>query len=389
MEIRRVWLGAALSMAIAAAQTQIDLRTQSKDVDFSGAVSTRPVKLGTALPGVCAPGELFFKSNAPAGQNLYGCSSTNTWTLQSSGTGGGGGGTPPNIQPGSVGGINITSTVDTTFLDLDAAFVLTAIGDNAPTGNMTPGGGQWDLTGVSEFKPRNGTSDPATCAPGELFVNTSTTPVLKLCTAANVWTAAGGSGGGGTLPTTTKGDLIAHDATTNVRVPVGADGQVLGADSSQAAGVRYLPVTRVLRTARSATTCTSGSGSVFSYTIPASLLTTGDVVRVHGLWEHTGGSSSPRVQYLVGGTPMGTNFTLSGTFGQFEYLVFVTGATSQAFSLQYWRDNTALASAADSTSLTANVASPVTLDFQQDSCSGGDTVRLSLVAIEVIKNANI
>lgn len=66
-------------------QTQVDLKTQSKNVDFSNAVSTKPAKAGTVLPAVCASGEVFFLSNAPAGQNLYGCTSTNTWTQQSGG----------------------------------------------------------------------------------------------------------------------------------------------------------------------------------------------------------------------------------------------------------------------------------------------------------------
>lgn len=55
---------------------------------------------GTTLPANCRIGELFFDTNAAAGSNVYGCTSTNNWTLQS---GGGGGdvsvsGTPTNGQ---------------------------------------------------------------------------------------------------------------------------------------------------------------------------------------------------------------------------------------------------------------------------------------------------
>lgn len=42
-------------------------------------------------------------------------------------------------------------------------------------------------------------------------------------------------------PTTTKGDLIAHDGSNNVREPVGADTHVLTADSAQASGVKWAP----------------------------------------------------------------------------------------------------------------------------------------------------
>src|ERR1700683_3895934 len=63
------------------AQTQVDLRTQSKSIDFSAATSTKPFQTGTVLPASCAMGATFFNSAAPAGHNLYGCTAANTWTL--------------------------------------------------------------------------------------------------------------------------------------------------------------------------------------------------------------------------------------------------------------------------------------------------------------------
>lgn len=51
-------------------------------------VESRSVMLkGTSLPASCVVGERFFKTDATAGENLYLCTSTNTWT-QVSGTGG-------------------------------------------------------------------------------------------------------------------------------------------------------------------------------------------------------------------------------------------------------------------------------------------------------------
>jgi len=66
-------------------QTRIDLRNQSKTVDFSQAASTRPAKTGTALPAVCGVGEMFFKTDASAGQNIYLCVGTNTWLAMAGG----------------------------------------------------------------------------------------------------------------------------------------------------------------------------------------------------------------------------------------------------------------------------------------------------------------
>jgi len=78
--LRCVIVAAAAACAMYG-QTQVNLATQSRDVDFSNAPSTRPAKTGTALPATCLTGYLFFKTNAPEGQNLYGCSAVNTWTL--------------------------------------------------------------------------------------------------------------------------------------------------------------------------------------------------------------------------------------------------------------------------------------------------------------------
>lgn len=83
-------LGLLLMLALASfGQTQIDLQHQSQNIDFSQAPSTKPVKSGSVLPATCGTGELFYKTNAPAGQNVYGCTSTDTWTLQGDGSGSG------------------------------------------------------------------------------------------------------------------------------------------------------------------------------------------------------------------------------------------------------------------------------------------------------------
>ncbi|MGA2434904.1 MAG: hypothetical protein ABSG25_06420, partial [Bryobacteraceae bacterium] len=78
---------AGLLALAARAQTQVDLRTQAKDVDFSASSSTKPFQVGTALPASCAVGAVFFNSAAPAGQNVYGCTAANVWTVESTANG--------------------------------------------------------------------------------------------------------------------------------------------------------------------------------------------------------------------------------------------------------------------------------------------------------------
>ncbi len=63
------------------AQTRVDLKSQSKSVDFSGASSTKPLRAGSSLPATCSVGELFFLISGSAGANIYFCPTTNTWTV--------------------------------------------------------------------------------------------------------------------------------------------------------------------------------------------------------------------------------------------------------------------------------------------------------------------
>lgn len=59
----------------------------AKIVSFGSSTSTQPHKTGTTLPATCSVGQTFFKSDATAGQNVYGCTATDTWT-QLGGSGG-------------------------------------------------------------------------------------------------------------------------------------------------------------------------------------------------------------------------------------------------------------------------------------------------------------
>jgi hypothetical protein len=63
-------------------QTSVDLRTQSKSVDFSAAAATKPMQTGASLPSTCAVGQFFFLTSAPAGSNVYACNPANTWSVE-------------------------------------------------------------------------------------------------------------------------------------------------------------------------------------------------------------------------------------------------------------------------------------------------------------------
>jgi hypothetical protein len=63
-------------------QTSVDLRTQSKSIDFSGSGSTKPMQTGSTLPSSCTVGQFFFLTSAPAGSNVYACNAVNTWSVE-------------------------------------------------------------------------------------------------------------------------------------------------------------------------------------------------------------------------------------------------------------------------------------------------------------------
>lgn len=88
---------AALSLGpavVGQSPTIINLATQGRNADFSNLPVTRPITVGTVLPATCIVGQMFFNSAAPAGQNLYACTTVNNWTQLA----GGGGGANPQVS---------------------------------------------------------------------------------------------------------------------------------------------------------------------------------------------------------------------------------------------------------------------------------------------------
>jgi hypothetical protein len=81
--ISHLLLAAAVAGFICQAQTQVNLQTQARNIDFSQAPSTKPFKVGAALPATCEVGETFFNTSAAAGANWYGCVAANVWAVQS------------------------------------------------------------------------------------------------------------------------------------------------------------------------------------------------------------------------------------------------------------------------------------------------------------------
>ena len=231
-----LWLVVLVSVLCWGQQTQLDLRTQGKNVDFSNATMTRPVKTGTVLPAQCAAGEMFFKSNAAAGANLYGCVAANTWAVQSGGT----------SLPSATGQTGKVLGNDGTSAQWQAlgGDVTGAVGTNS----------------VVRIQGRN----VAASAPGS-------GQALAWNATSQQWepqTVSGGGGGAGSLTVKSGGTVLGSRATLNLMA--GSAMTVVGTDTGSEIEMQYLADTAVLETKANnqtgaPTRCLSAGGSTSAY----------------------------------------------------------------------------------------------------------------------------
>ena len=229
------------------AQTKIDLSSQARRIDFSNSTAVKPVPVGTVLPATCSVGEMFFKLDAPDGENLYMCPAKDIWTQAAS---------PLSMQAGPAGGVLISSTGESFDVDADTMFVASQGGNNQFTGHNDFGGAAslrvatgpmepavaacdtasetgsiYVLTGSSgkanllyicqaipggyAWRPgtySQETAPPSTCAVGEVFFDTDAPAGENWlgCTSPNVWTMLGKQNQKGATPpgTCAVGDVF-------------------------------------------------------------------------------------------------------------------------------------------------------------------------------------
>lgn len=150
-------LGAARLPAVAVLNNQAN--TYSTGLQHFGAAQIL-APVGTSNPATCTVGQVFFRSDATAGQNWYFCTSTNTWTQQLNSGGGGGapGGSTNDIQFNSAGSFaggrctmdssqNIVCTGTVTasgFVSSQSAAGILSLTNNATPG--TPVANSWGWT---------------------------------------------------------------------------------------------------------------------------------------------------------------------------------------------------------------------------------------------------
>lgn len=239
---------------------------------------------GTTPPTVCAVGQLFFKTDATAGQNIYQCAAANTWTQQLNS-----GGVATPVSPGN-GGTGVANNASST-LTISGNFATTLTVTGA-TGVTLPTSGTLATTAGNVATATALAADPTDCAANN-FANAIAASGNLTCAqpsisagisglGANVATALGvavGSAGapvvnGGALGTPSSGTLT---SATGLPVSSGISGLGTNVATALAVNVGTAGAPVVLNGAGgtpSSLTLTNATGYPAAQ-MPAVLLTSG------------------------------------------------------------------------------------------------------------------
>ncbi len=175
----------------------MNLGSQGRNIDFTNAPFTRPVKTGSSLPPSCSIGDLFFDTYAAPGQNLYGCPVSNNWIPLGSAQ-----------IPAFTGDVVIPAGTTTTTLATVNSNPGT-FGDPTHSIQLTVDG-KGRITAIAQVSIAGGNASlnagplatiSTSCAPGALYLATDQPAGQQIysCSSPNVWTQMGSLGPSGAL----------------------------------------------------------------------------------------------------------------------------------------------------------------------------------------------
>lgn len=366
--ISSLWRGLlSVSLTVAAVgQTRVDLRTQTQNVDFSGASSTRPLKIGPALPATCVQGEAFFNTAAVPGSNVYLCVGTNTWSQTHAV-----GSAATAFLAASISGLPSSCAVGEVRYISDASFSAgswplfqcTSVNSWTQSGLQADGSGYFTVT----------CSTPTNCVLG---LNTALLPALP---AANEWTGSNDFSGASKTAVfrlASAAPLECDSSTRETYFDTSSETLAVCATDNQWTAIASPHGSRLLyqKAGVAAITANGTTQTMDSFTIPAATLHVGDVVEIEANFQRTG--SAGGITFEIGfGTSVVPNCCVSvpETVAGAVYRAssVVTGVDSQVWGGMF------IADAAYSTATHAGVSSndisaPITVSLRQNG-TGPDT----------------
>lgn len=324
----------------------------------------RVVTRGTTPPGTCTVGQVFFDTDASPGKNVYGCSSTNTWTLQGGGgtleieDSGGVVGIQPKLRFTADGGVTLAVTEGSGRIDvlasLNTAVVLTrsqaqagadlvvapASGSGtAYVASMSPALDAYTDGMVIHFRPdvsntgaatlnidgqgaidilqADGTTDPGS---GDLVAGRQYALYYKASIPAFVMPPAGGGGGGTvtsvglTMPTefsVSGAPVTASGGFTVSKATQGAHAVYAGPTTGSPAAPTFRALTRddippadriVYSGVDTVGDNTTGYVPLLSYTFEAGQVQVGDIIQVDFVVERGSGSENGGARISMSGS---------------------------------------------------------------------------------------
>jgi hypothetical protein len=390
-----IWLAGAAS-----GQTLVNLGSQTKNVDFSAAPETRPMKTGTTLPGACNVGDEFFNTAATAGSNVYGCTSPNVWT-QLSGAGGGGGVGFSTFQP-FITDAQVSSTATTVtipgviFRDNNTVTALSSTATiQANAGSLAAGSQVW-----IEFDP---------VAKVRFLVSNANVTQSNL-TLANISAGVSNAGGftSGRIPIATCSGGSTPDnwtACTDARTPFATQGFTAGAginiSAADTAGNQQISATGTLsnpavyKTSINGTaSCPSTETTLSNYQFPSAAgVAAGDSLDIM-VWFQKTGSSNPAIFVRVDGTYANDPANLGNlSMGSAIYALHARGivlsSSSIVYNFEVHRDAGVVIEAGSSLFTGATITSTPLVEFRASGCTGTDTVKVLGAVISLYKAASL
>ncbi len=193
-------------------------KTFTGTVDAGGATHTQPAKKGiaSAIPGTCTQGEEYFATDATAGQNMYYCTATNTWTQQLNSGGGG-----SNSNTYTTVSFSATPTFTMAANTLGQTWLLTLTGSPGNVTSSTLNSTSAIVGEIGTFRLcQDGTGNHTFVPPTNVLNMGTISPTLNTCSnqtfiwdgtnlqAVGVMIVTGGTGSSITMPGSSSGSVV-------------------------------------------------------------------------------------------------------------------------------------------------------------------------------------